>query len=125
MPRKARLDVPVAPQHAVVRGIERCAIFRDDTDREDLLKRLRRILRDSQTLRFAWSLMPNHFHLLLRTGLVPISNVMRRLLTGYAGNFNLRHGYAATVLKFEMPIGKVLWGGRFGRTVAARSVPCF
>jgi len=50
------------------------------------------------------------FHLLLRTGLVPISNVMRRLLTGYAGNFNLRHGYAATVLKFEMPIGKSCGG---------------
>jgi len=35
--------------------------------------------------------MPNHFHLLLRTGNVPISTVMRRLLTGYAGSFNRRH----------------------------------
>jgi REP element-mobilizing transposase RayT len=35
--------------------------------------------------------MPNHFHLLLRTGVVPISNVMRRLLTGYAQSFNRRH----------------------------------
>jgi len=36
-------------------------------------------------------LMPNHFHLLLRTGSVPISSVMRRLLTGYAGSFNRRY----------------------------------
>jgi len=34
--------------------------------------------------------MPNHIHLLLRTGLVPISNVMRRILTGYAVTFNRR-----------------------------------
>ena len=38
--------------------------------------------------------MTNHFHLLLRTGTTPIATVMRRLLTGYAVNFNRRHrGY--------------------------------
>jgi putative transposase len=35
--------------------------------------------------------MPNHFHLLLRTGDVPISIVMKRLLTEYAVRFNRRH----------------------------------
>jgi hypothetical protein len=35
--------------------------------------------------------MPNHFHLLLRTGAVPISNIMQRLLSGYAQSFNRRH----------------------------------
>jgi hypothetical protein len=32
-------------------------------------------------------LMANHAHLLLRTGMVPRSAVMRRLLTGYAQMF--------------------------------------
>jgi putative transposase len=36
-------------------------------------------------------LIPNHFHLLLRTGPVPISTVMRRLLTGYALWYNRTH----------------------------------
>ncbi|MBW2640598.1 MAG: transposase [Deltaproteobacteria bacterium] len=43
----------------------------------------------------AWALIPNHVHLLLRTGLVPISVLMSRLLTGYAVWFNKkyrRHG---------------------------------
>ena len=35
--------------------------------------------------------MPNHFHLLLRTSNMPISTIMRRLLTGYVVTFNLRH----------------------------------
>ena len=54
------------------------------------------ILLDTETTCFAWSLMPNHFHLLLRTGKVPVSTVMRRLLTGYAIWFNRsrrRHGH--------------------------------
>ncbi|MFH1620352.1 MAG: transposase, partial [bacterium] len=36
-------------------------------------------------------LIANHFHLLLKTGLVPIATVMRRLLTGYAVAYNRRH----------------------------------
>jgi REP element-mobilizing transposase RayT len=91
MPRKARLDTPGALHHIIVRGIERSKIFHDTTDREDFLRRVGIILRESQTCCLAWALMPNHFHLLLRTGLVPISTVMRRLLTGYAVRFNRRH----------------------------------
>ena len=36
-------------------------------------------------------LIPNHAHILLRTGQVPAATVMRRLLTGHAGYFNKRH----------------------------------
>ena len=39
----------------------------------------------------AWSLMPNHFHLLVRTGATPLSSVMKKPLTGYVVNFNRRH----------------------------------
>jgi putative transposase len=91
MPRRARIDAPGALHHVIVRGIERRKIFRNERDHDDFLSRLGPILRQSQTLCFAWALMPNHFHLLLRTGLTPISTVMRRLLTGYAVSFNRRH----------------------------------
>jgi hypothetical protein len=40
---------------------------------------------------FAWALIPNHFHLLLRTGEAPVATVMRRLLTGHAATYNRRH----------------------------------
>ena len=36
-------------------------------------------------------LIPNHFHLLLETGLIPLSTLMQKLLAGYATTFNLRH----------------------------------
>lgn len=38
-----------------------------------------------------WALLPNHFHLLLKTGDVPVATVMRRLLSGYVNRFNRRH----------------------------------
>ena len=74
-----------------MRGIERRKIFRDDSDRDDFLERLSAILGESRTACYAWALMPNHFHLLLKTGQTPIATLMRRLLTGYTVSFNLWH----------------------------------
>ena len=91
MPRKARIDAPGAVHHVIVRGIDRCQIFRDDRDRNQYLDRLGDILTDTETPCYAWALIPNHFHLLLKTGSTPIANVMRRLLTGHAVYFNRRH----------------------------------
>lgn len=91
MPRQSRIDAPGALHHVIVRGIERKAIFWDDTDRQDFLDRLAEILPRTSTACYAWALMPNHVHLLFRTGEKPIADVMRRLLTGYAVRFNRRH----------------------------------
>jgi REP element-mobilizing transposase RayT len=91
MPRKARIDAEGALHHIIVRGIERRKIFWDDEDRDSFVKRLGQVLTETHTDCFAWALIPNHVHLLLRTGLTPISVVMRRLLTGYAVQFNRRH----------------------------------
>jgi putative transposase len=91
MPRQARIDAPGALQHIVVRGIERRKIFDDDADRNAFVARLGRVLVESGTTCYAWSLLSNHVHLLLQTGKAPIATVMRRLLTGYAVTFNRRH----------------------------------
>ena len=91
MPRIERLDIPGVLYHVIVRGIERGRIFRNDGDYEDFVARLGRLLEDSRTFCYAWVLMPNHAHLLLRRGEKRLSWVMQRLLTGYAVSYNLRH----------------------------------
>ena len=91
MPRKARIDAPGALQHIICRGIERRKIFIDDADKNSFVTRLGRIISETQTPCYAWALIDNHFHLLLKTGNVPIANLMLRLLTGYVVSFNLRH----------------------------------
>ncbi len=95
MPRKSRTDAPGALHHIIIRGIERKKIFRSDYDRSDFVGRLAELVPETQTECFAWALIPNHAHLLFRTGSVPVSRLMSRLLTGYAGWFNKkyhRHG---------------------------------
>ena len=42
---------------------------------------------------YGWALIANHFYLLLKTGMIPIAAVMRRLFAGYAVSFNCRHGH--------------------------------
>ncbi len=91
MPRQARIDIPGLLQHVIVRGIERGKIFVDDIDRNLFVERLSALLAETDTDCFAWALIPNHFHLLLRPNRLELRQFMRRLLTGYAINFNIRH----------------------------------
>jgi putative transposase len=91
MPRVARLDIPGVVQHVIVRGIEKKAIFLDDGDRQRFLDRLSQVLMDTETLCYAWSLIPNHVHLLLNPVRFKLAVPMKRLLTGYAVTFNLIH----------------------------------
>jgi len=91
MPRQARLDAPGTLHHVMVRGIERTALFRDDQDRADFVARLARVAERGALAVAAWALLPNHAHLLVRTGTRPLPRSMRSLLTGYAGAFNRRH----------------------------------
>lgn len=91
MPRTARLDIPNLLQHVIVRGIERRDIFLHDGDRQDFVQRMQILLEKTGVECLAWSLMSNHFHLLLRPHLTTLAKFMRRLLTGYVVSFNLRH----------------------------------
>jgi len=91
MPRGPRLDAPGTLHHVMVRGIERRAIFRDDADRADFVGRLAALAERGALQIYAWVLLPNHAHLLVRTGIRPLARSMRSLLTGYAGAFNRRH----------------------------------
>lgn len=75
----------------MARGIERARIFRDDADRDGFLRRLGRVIQGGDALLYAWALIPNHFHLLLRTGRTSLSRTMHRLMTGHACEFNRRY----------------------------------
>jgi REP element-mobilizing transposase RayT len=73
------------------RGIDGVKIFSKRKDREDFLERVADLCRVEALSIYAWALIGNHFHLLVRTGNQPLSNSMRRLLTGYVVNYNRRH----------------------------------
>ena len=99
MLRGPRLDAPGVLHHVMARGIERQRIFQDDADREDFVQRLAGLAEVEALTVYAWALLPNHFHLLVRTGRQPLARSMRSLLTGYAGAVNRRSRRSGHVLQ--------------------------
>jgi len=91
MPRQARLDAPGTLHHVIVRGIEQRDIVRDDRDRLDFVSRMGTVATNTSTAIFAWALMTNHAHFLVRSGSLGLSTFMRRFLSGYASGHNKRH----------------------------------
>jgi len=50
----------------MARGIERSGIFRDDHDGEESVKRLSTLATSGGLMVYGWSLLLNHFHVLVR-----------------------------------------------------------
>jgi REP element-mobilizing transposase RayT len=91
MPRQARLDSPGTLHHVIIRGIEKKDIVQDKYDRKIMVTRLGDLAVETKTNIYAWALMSNHMHILLKSGPEGLSLFMRRLLTGYAITYNIRY----------------------------------
>lgn len=91
MPRQARLDSPGTLHHVIVRGIERRQIVDDDKDRTNFIDRMGSLAPETDTAIYAWALLMNHAHILLRSGPPGLSKYMKRFLTSYAVFYNRRH----------------------------------
>lgn len=91
MPRGPRLDAPGTLHHAIFRGIEGNRIVSDDQDRAWLVDKISILASGSETEIYAWAIMDNHAHLLLKSGPRGLSSFMRKLLTSYAITYNRRH----------------------------------
>jgi len=91
MPRKNRIDFPGALNHVIARGIDKKSIFETAEDKMFFLQRMNKLVEENDFVLYAWCIMENHFHLLIQTGEVPLSTIMRKLLTGYAVNYNRKY----------------------------------
>ena len=99
MPRGPRIDAPGLAHHVWHRGIGRQLVFLDSKDCENFLERLQRLAHECGIRCFAWALMGNHFHLVIRVAETKLATFMARLTTGYARYFNDRHGHAGHVFQ--------------------------
>jgi putative transposase len=84
MARQRRLDVPGLLYDVISRGIERRSIFLGPSYYSDFRARFEDALQKFPSQVIAWFLMPNRFHLLVRTGAEGLAKLMRRLMSGYA-----------------------------------------
>lgn len=93
MPRGPRKRSESGIYHVMLRGSNRQRIFHDEGDYRTFLEGLRKYKAQCGFALYAWCLMPNHLHLLLRDGgdEEPIDKVMRRLGTWYVYRYNRRY----------------------------------
>jgi REP element-mobilizing transposase RayT len=88
MARKERLKSSTGIYHILARGISQQRIFEQAEDYEQFLDFLFDIKKKSGFTLYAYTLMGNHIHLLLREGPESISQIFKRLGTRYAQWFN-------------------------------------
>lgn len=91
MSRAPRVDIAGGVYHVIARGNERRDIFRDDSDRNLYLARLAECRDRYEFGVLAYCLMPNHVHLAIERGPVPLSKIMLALHFYYSQKFNSRH----------------------------------
>jgi putative transposase len=91
MARPLRIDQEDTFYHVLNRGNERRVIFRDDHDREGFLERLGRCSERFSLGVYAYVLMGNHYHLLVRTREANLSAAIQWLGVSYSTWYNARH----------------------------------
>ena len=91
MARQLRIEFKGAYYHILSRGNNQSNIFQSDEDRQDFLYILADMSERFEIEIYAYVLMDNHYHLLLRTMRPNLSKSMQWLGTRYTRRFNLRN----------------------------------
>ena len=91
MPRKARTKSATGVYHVMLRGINRQRIFEEGGDYRKFIQGLKRYRDECGYELYAYCLMPNHIHLLIKEGSVPISRVFRKIGASFVYWYNKKH----------------------------------
>ncbi|WP_234987248.1 REP-associated tyrosine transposase [Bacillus sinesaloumensis] len=91
MPRAARIKSKTGVYHLMLRGANRQEIFHDEEDWRMFLEILKKYKLKLTLTIYAWCLMNNHVHLLMKEGDESISITMKRIGVSYAGYYNWKY----------------------------------
>jgi len=99
MPRQRRKLSKTGTYHIMLRGNERKSIFPEEEDYRKFLQILANKKRDDSFLLYAYCLMSNHLHLLIREKKQNISQIMKRINIAYAYYFNKKYNRVGHVFQ--------------------------
>ncbi|KXG75625.1 REP-associated tyrosine transposase [Thermotalea metallivorans] len=91
MPRYRRLVSKAGIYHVMMRGNEKKNIFHDHEDRHKFICILSDKKKISEYELYAYCLMNNHVHLLIKESKEPLAQCMKRINTSYAYYFNRKY----------------------------------
>ena len=92
MPRVARIKSNSGIYHIIMRGINRQTLFEDEEDYNKFIQTIQRYKEICEYKIYAYCLMGNHLHLLLKEGKEPLETVMRRICGSYVFWYNRKYG---------------------------------
>ncbi len=99
MARPLRHDFPGAWHHVMHRGARAQPIFADDDDCLIFLDVLAEAVEKRGLQVHAYALMPNHYHLLVRTAAGTLSRAMQFVNAAYTQRINRKHGWDGAVFR--------------------------
>lgn len=91
MPRKARIKSQTGIYHVILRGINHQIIFEDCEDYQKYLELLKEYQEISGYKLYAYCLMDNHLHLLIKEGEEELGNIFKRLGSSYVYWYNWKY----------------------------------
>lgn len=91
MSRSARKRSATGVYHVMLRGINRQEIFKDDEDYRRFLRTLTDCKHISGFDLYAYCLMPNHIHLLIREKGEPLELIVKRIGSRFVWWYNLKY----------------------------------
>jgi REP element-mobilizing transposase RayT len=91
MPRIAREKSKSGIYHIILRGVNRQTIFEDEEDAEKFLQTLKKYKEESGYKIYAYCLMGNHIHILVKEEKEDLSIAMRRIGASYVYWYNLKY----------------------------------
>ena len=91
MSRTARQASASGIYHIMLRGADRRIIFADDQDCDTFLRLLEKVREKTDSRLYAYCLMGNHVHLLMKEGKEPLEQFFKRLGVSYVRYYNQKY----------------------------------
>lgn len=91
MARNARKISESGIYHVMLRGINRQNIFEEHADFEKIIYLLKSCKKQCGYELYAWCLMPNHIHILMKEGKEPLGRVFKRIGAAFVYWYNLKY----------------------------------
>ena len=91
MPRKARQESATGMYHVMTRGLNKLPIFKQEREKTRIINIIRENLSKYNVEIYAYCIMPNHFHLLIKSEIHELASFMAKILAAYAQYYNFKH----------------------------------
>ena len=99
IPRRGRRESATSIYHVVSRGINKEAIFKEQRERTRMLNLIRENLEEYDVEIYAYCIMPNHFHLLIKADLKELASFIAIILAKFAKYYNQKHNRVGHVFQ--------------------------